>query len=42
VFNTDTGKVVATIPCVGNADDMSYDQARKRIYVTGEAGLTEE
>jgi DNA-binding beta-propeller fold protein YncE len=35
VFNTDTGKVVATLPCVGVNSDMSIDVARKRIYVTG-------
>jgi DNA-binding beta-propeller fold protein YncE len=39
VFDTDTGKVVARVPCVGDADDMSYDSARKRIYVTGEEGF---
>ncbi len=35
VINTDTGKVVATLPCVGVNSDMSLDVARKRIYVTG-------
>jgi hypothetical protein len=35
VFNTDTGKVVTTLPCVGVNSDMSFDVARKRIYVTG-------
>jgi DNA-binding beta-propeller fold protein YncE len=35
VFNTDTGKVVITLPCVGVNSDMSFDVARKRIYVTG-------
>ncbi len=35
VFNTDTGKVVATLPCVGVNSDMSFDVARKLIYVTG-------
>jgi len=35
VFNTDTGKVVASLPCVGVNSDMSFDVARKRIYVTG-------
>ncbi len=39
VFDTDTGKVLAKIPCVGDADDMSYDPARKRIYVTGDEGF---
>jgi len=35
VFNTDNGKVVASLPCVGVNSDMSIDVARKRIYVTG-------
>ena len=35
VFNTDTGKVVASLPCVGVNSDMSIDFARKRIYITG-------
>ncbi len=35
VFNSDTGKVVASLPCVGVNSDMSFDVARKRIYVTG-------
>ena len=35
VFNTDTGKVVASLPCAGVNSDMSFDASRKRIYVTG-------
>jgi len=35
VFNLDTGKVVATLHCVGVNSDMWFDVARKRIYVTG-------
>jgi len=35
VFNSDTGEVVAALPCVGVNSDMSFDVARKRIYVTG-------
>jgi DNA-binding beta-propeller fold protein YncE len=35
VFDTDTGKVVASLPCVGMNSDMSFDVSRKRIYVTG-------
>src|SRR6266404_1721818 len=35
VFNTDTGKVVTALPCVGVNSDMWLDLARKRIYVTG-------
>jgi DNA-binding beta-propeller fold protein YncE len=35
-FNTETGKVVANLPCVGVNDDMFYDAVHKRIYVTGD------
>lgn len=35
VFNMDTGKVVASLPCVGVNSDMSLDVKRKRIYITG-------
>jgi DNA-binding beta-propeller fold protein YncE len=35
VFNTDTGKVVTALPCVGMNSDMWLDAARKRIYITG-------
>ncbi len=35
VFNTDTGKVVTSLPCVGVNSDMSFDVSRRRIYVTG-------
>lgn len=35
VYNTDTGKTVAVLPCAGFNDDMWFDAARKRIYVTG-------
>jgi DNA-binding beta-propeller fold protein YncE len=34
-FNTETGQVVANMPSVDRMDDMSFDAARKRIYVTG-------
>src|SRR5690349_19241138 len=35
VFDTNTGKVVSALPCVGVNSDMTFDVARKRIYVTG-------
>src|SRR5712671_6635191 len=35
VLNSDTGKVVTSLPCVGVNSDMSFDVSRKRIYVTG-------
>jgi len=36
IKDTETGKVPANLPCVGGLDDMSYDAAHKRIYVTGD------
>ena len=39
VFNTDTGKIVATLNCVGDTDDLFYDTALKRIYVSGGEGF---
>jgi DNA-binding beta-propeller fold protein YncE len=36
VLNSDTGKVVSTVPAVGMVDDMSYDAKHKRIYVAGD------
>ena len=38
VFNTDSGKLVTALPCAQDADDLYYDAARKRIYVTGGEG----
>jgi DNA-binding beta-propeller fold protein YncE len=35
VFNTDTGKLVTALDCVGVNSDIWIDVARKRIYVTG-------
>lgn len=35
VFDTDTGKAIASLPITENTDDMSYDAARKRIYISG-------
>ncbi len=39
VFNTDSGTVVATLPVVTDCDDIYYDAARKRIYLTGAEGF---
>lgn len=36
VYNTDAGKVVTSLPCVGVNDDMTFDSKRKRIYITGD------
>jgi DNA-binding beta-propeller fold protein YncE len=40
VFNTDTGKVIANLPCVGVNDDMTFDAKRKRIYITGDGATS--
>lgn len=36
VFDTDSGKAVASVPTAELTDDMSFDAARNRIYVSGE------
>jgi DNA-binding beta-propeller fold protein YncE len=38
VLNTETGKTVANLGSVGDADDIFYDAKVKRIYVSGGAG----
>lgn len=38
VFNTETGKVIHSLPAVGDCDDVFYDQARNRIYASGGEG----
>ena len=35
VLDTQTGKIVTSLPCAPVNDDMWFDVARKRIYVTG-------
>src|SRR5260370_38201997 len=35
VLNSDTGKVVTSVPTVGMVADMAYEPKQKRIYVTG-------
>ncbi|MGH9376453.1 MAG: YncE family protein [Terriglobia bacterium] len=39
VFDTASGHMVASLPCVADSDDMYYDAAGKRIYVSGGAGF---
>jgi len=39
VFDTDSGKTIAILPCVQDADDAYYDAGRKRIYVPGGEGF---
>jgi DNA-binding beta-propeller fold protein YncE len=38
VFNTKSGQLIMALPCAQDADDLYYDSARKRIYVTGGEG----
>jgi len=38
VFNTKSGQLITALPCAQDADDLYYDSARKRIYVTGGEG----
>ena len=38
VLDTATGAIVATLPTVGDADDVFYDAAARRIYVSGGEG----
>jgi DNA-binding beta-propeller fold protein YncE len=38
VYDTDSGKVVTSLPIVGDTDDLFYDAARKRLYVSGGEG----
>jgi DNA-binding beta-propeller fold protein YncE len=35
VLDSDSGKIVATLPCVGHTDDAVYDPGSKRLYVSG-------
>ncbi len=35
VVDSDSGKVVANLPCIVEVDDLWYDAARKRIYAPG-------
>ena len=39
VFNTDSGKIVAAFPCVGDTDDLFYDAVLKRLYISGGEGF---
>src|SRR5262249_31709538 len=38
VFDTTSGKEVASFAIVGDTDDLFYDAARKRLYVSGGDG----
>ena len=38
VFDTESGKIMQSLPVVGDCDDVFYDKARKRIYASGGEG----
>ena len=38
VFNTKSGQLVTTLPCVQDSDDLYYDSGHSRIYVSGGEG----
>jgi YVTN family beta-propeller protein len=38
VLNTDTGAVIAKVPTVSDCDDVFYDAASERLYVSGGEG----
>jgi DNA-binding beta-propeller fold protein YncE len=39
VIDTNTGKTIAALPSVQDADDLYYDASRKRIYMAGGEGF---
>jgi DNA-binding beta-propeller fold protein YncE len=39
VLDSDSGKVIASLPAVSLVDDMSYDAQHKRIYLAGDQSL---
>jgi len=39
VLDSETGKVVTSVPAVGMVDDMSYDSQHKRVYLAGDGSL---
>jgi len=41
VLDTESGKVVASLDCAGDADDLFYDRERKRIYLSGGEGFVD-
>ena len=38
VFDTESGHLIATLPCVQDSDDLYYDQTRRRVYVAAGEG----
>jgi DNA-binding beta-propeller fold protein YncE len=39
VLDSDSGALVASLPCVSDSDDLYYDAGRKRIYAPGGEGF---
>jgi DNA-binding beta-propeller fold protein YncE len=39
VFDSESGKIIASVPCVGDTDDLFYDPERKSIYISGGEGF---
>jgi len=39
VLDARSGKVITSLPCVGNSDDMAYDPKTQRVYVSGGDGF---
>jgi YVTN family beta-propeller protein len=39
IYNTNTGKVLAHFPTVGDTDDLFYDNKTQRLYVAGGEGF---
>src|SRR5258708_7701799 len=39
VLHSDSGAMVASVPCVNDSDDLYYDAGRKRIYAPGGEGF---
>ena len=38
VFDTNSGRLVVTLPAVQDSDDLYYDSARRRVYIPGGEG----
>ncbi len=41
VFDTESGEIVAKLPCVVDVDDIWYEPTTKRIYVSGGEGFVD-
>lgn len=39
VLNLENGSMVASVPCVNDADDLYFDSGRKRLYIPGGEGF---